>query len=101
MNVYDEIQKYWKAIAGALAPAAVLIVAGLTEQSDGGGTITQSEWITALAAVVITGGAVLAAPSNKTGKPDVVEPAAPQERPDPPYIPNSEASRTFPTDPTA
>lgn len=58
------IGQYWKAITGALAPGAVLIVAAVTEGSHGGTTITQAEWITAVATVVISGGAVYAAPRN-------------------------------------
>ena len=57
-------QRYWKAIAGALTPGAVVIVSSITPQSDAGSTITTSEWITAVAAIVISGGAVFAAPPN-------------------------------------
>lgn len=48
------IGRYWKAIAGFAAPAAVIIASAVTKASDGGETITQAEWITAACAAVIT-----------------------------------------------
>jgi hypothetical protein len=53
-------RKYWKAIIGALAPAAVVLGSAVLEKSDGGTAITTSEWLTALVAAVLTGGGVAA-----------------------------------------
>jgi recombinational DNA repair protein (RecF pathway) len=61
----ETVSLYWKAIAGAIAPGVVLIVAAVTPGSDGGSTITQAEWITAIAAIIISGGAVYSAPPNR------------------------------------
>ena len=62
-----QVTKYWKALIGFVTPGAVLITAAVTEGSPGGTTITQAEWITAVCAMVITGGAVAAGPRNKGG----------------------------------
>lgn len=62
----NRIGRYWKALAGAVAPGAVLIGAAVTEGSPGGASITQSEWVTAVVAVIVSGGAVYAAPANRT-----------------------------------
>jgi hypothetical protein len=75
-------QKYWKAIAGALAPGAVVIVSSVTSQSESGSTITTSEWITAAAAIIISGAAVYIAPPNDYSTPVQVE-----MKPDPPVAP--------------
>jgi len=55
-------EKYWKAIAGAITPGVVVIVGAVSSGSDGGTSITTSEWVTAIAAIILTGGAVYAAP---------------------------------------
>lgn len=57
--------KYWKAGVAFVAPGAVLVGAAVTEASEGGTTITTSEWVTALVACVVTSGAVYAAPKNR------------------------------------
>lgn len=64
-----KIQRYWKAIAGALAPGAVAIVWAVTGDSVDGSTITTSEWILAVCAIIISGGAVYAAPANDYSQP--------------------------------
>jgi hypothetical protein len=69
-------QRYWKAIAGALAPGAVTIVASVTPQSEGGSSITTSEWITALATIIISGAAVYVAPPNDYSEPAPTPPPA-------------------------
>jgi general stress protein CsbA len=76
-------QKYWKAIAGAIAPGVVVIVASVTSQSEGGSTITTSEWVTAVAAIILTGASVYAAPPNDYSTPVQVEmkPTPPPEEP--------------------
>lgn len=52
------LPRYWKAVMGFLAPAAVVISSSTLDSSAGGDTITQAEWITAGCAAVITAGAV-------------------------------------------
>lgn len=52
------IGKYWKAIAGFVAPGAVALGAALTAGSDGGTSITTTEWISAGIACVVTSAAV-------------------------------------------
>jgi len=68
-------QQYWKAILGFIVPGAVIIGSAVTSNSDGGTTITSSEWVTAIVAMIVTGGAV-AAKANA-----VPEPAAPPAEP--------------------
>lgn len=86
-------QKYWKAIAGAIAPGVVVIVASVTSQSEGGSTITTSEWVTAIAAIILSGAAVYVAPPNDYSTPAQTEykpshaAPAPPEQPLPPDEP--------------
>lgn len=63
-------QHYWKAILGFVVPGAVIIGSSVLDASDGGSTITQAEWITAIVAMIVTGGTVAAkgnAPKTPTG----------------------------------
>jgi|KBSMisStandDraft_5_1062788.scaffolds.fasta_scaffold12033_4 hypothetical protein len=62
-------QHYWKGILGFLVPGAVIIGSSVTGDSDGGSTITTAEWVTAVVAMIVTGGLVVAkanAPLNQT-----------------------------------
>lgn len=59
-----KIAPYAKAITGLLTPGAVVIGAAVTEVSEGGSRITTSEWVTALVACIITGGAVYRVPNK-------------------------------------
>lgn len=52
------VAQYWKAIVGFISPGAVIIGSSVLSGSDGGSTITQAEWITAIVACVITSGGV-------------------------------------------
>lgn len=52
------LSRMWKAILGFITPGAVVIGASLLEASDGGSTITSTEWKTALVAMVITAAGV-------------------------------------------
>lgn len=56
----NKAAQYWKAILGFIVPGAVIIGSSVLEGSDGGTTITTSEWITALVACIVTAGAVAA-----------------------------------------
>jgi hypothetical protein len=60
----DKIRPYWKAVVGFVAPAAVTIGAAVTSSSDGGTRITQTEWITALVACVVTSAGVYGVPNK-------------------------------------
>ena len=51
-------QHYWKGILAFLVPGAVVIGSSVTGNSDGGSTITTAEWVTALVAMIVTGGLV-------------------------------------------
>lgn len=51
-------QHYWKAILGFIMPGAVIIGSSVLESSDGGSTVTTAEWVTAIVAMIVTGGAV-------------------------------------------
>ena len=60
----NAVLPYFKAVLGFLTPGAVILGSAVTEASDGGTRITQAEVITALVAMVVTGGAVYAAPNR-------------------------------------
>jgi hypothetical protein len=51
-------QHYWKAILAFVVPGAVIIGSSVLDPSDGGSTITTSEWVTAAVACIVTAGAV-------------------------------------------
>jgi len=51
-------QHYWKAILAFVVPGAVIIGSSVLDASDGGSTITTSEWVTAAVACIVTAGAV-------------------------------------------
>jgi hypothetical protein len=61
----NRITPYWKALLGFIAPGAVLIGSAVTDGSQGGSSITTSEWVTAIVACVVTSAAVGFGPSNK------------------------------------
>ena len=54
------IGTYAKAIVGFVAPGLVTLGAALTNASDGGKAITQTEWLGALIACVVTAAGVYA-----------------------------------------
>lgn len=58
------IAPYAKALVGFITPGAVLIGAAVTEASDSGSRITTAEWVTALVACIVTGGAVYRTPNK-------------------------------------
>lgn len=61
-------QNYWKGILGFIVPGAVIIGASVLDGSDGGSTITSAEWITAVVAMIVTGGAVAAKGNANEGE---------------------------------
>lgn len=66
------IGRYWKAIAGFAAPAAVIIASATAATSDGGDAITKAEWITAACAAVITAAGVGFAKNRPANPPNDV-----------------------------
>lgn len=69
-------QEYWKAILGFLVPGAVVIGSAVTGNSESGSTITTSEWVTAIVAMIVTGAAV-GFKGNADPPPKAVPPAEP------------------------
>lgn len=68
-------QHYWKGILGFLVPGAIIIGSSVLSDSDGGTTITGSEWVTAVVAMIVTGAAVTVKGNANE------QPAAPVESP--------------------
>ena len=60
----EKIAPYWKAVIGFIAPAAVVIMASVTDASAGGQAITGGEWITALCTAIVTSAGVYAVPNK-------------------------------------
>jgi hypothetical protein len=77
-----KIGTYFKAIVGFVAPGVVAIGSALTVNSDGGGNITQYEWVSALIACLVTGGFVYAIPNQPYVKREQ-DPAMEDPAPDP------------------
>jgi hypothetical protein len=61
----DKLSPYWKAVIGFVTPGAVLLVSAVHEASAGGVDITVGEWVTAVAAMVITAGGVYTVPNRE------------------------------------
>lgn len=74
-------QHYWKGILAFLVPGAVIIGSAVTSGSDGGTTITQAEWITAVVAMIVTGGAVGFGPANAPAEAPPTDPTTPTVEP--------------------
>lgn len=60
----NSLKPYLKAIAGFIAPGAVLIGAAVTEMSSAGERVTTAEWVTALVACVVTSASVYSTPNK-------------------------------------
>lgn len=60
----EKIAPYYKAITAFVVPFLTQIVAAMTDASDGGSTITSSEWLTALLTSLVAGGVVFAVPNK-------------------------------------
>jgi hypothetical protein len=61
----NKVTRYWKAIAGLIAPAVVTVVAAVQGSSPGGTHITGGEWALIVVAALGTSGTVAAFPQNK------------------------------------
>ena len=60
------IGRYTKAIVGFVAPGLVIVATALTDASDGGSSITQTEWISAGIACVLTAAGVYAVKNKQS-----------------------------------
>ena len=60
----DTLRPYAKAVVAFIAPGATIAVASVQSGSEGGGTITSAEWVTIIATMIITAGAVHAVPNK-------------------------------------
>ena len=60
----EAIAPYYKAVTALLVPFLTLIGAALLETSDGGSTVMTNEWIAAVVAALLAGGAVFAVPNR-------------------------------------
>lgn len=56
----------WKAVAGFLAPGAVLLTGAILDSSPGGAGIVREEWVSMLVAMFVTGAAVHQTPNKDT-----------------------------------
>lgn len=56
-----------KAVVGFVAPAVVSLGVAVTAGSDGGSSITTSEWFTAVIAALVTSGFVYGVPNASSG----------------------------------
>ena len=60
------VAPYWKAVMAFIVPGATLLLnSALNMSSDGGTTVTGSEWFAAILTCIVTSGAVYAV-KNKT-----------------------------------
>ena len=64
--MFDKLAEYRKAIAAFATPGIIIIIASLTPASDGGSTITISEWLYVILAILGTGTIVAAVPNALT-----------------------------------
>lgn len=55
---------YLKSVFGFITPGAVILGSAVTAASDGGSTITQAEWVTAIVACIVTGSLVFGVPNR-------------------------------------
>ena len=62
----NEIKKYWKAVAGFVVPAIVVLGTAITAGSDGGTTLPTSEWVAAIIAAFGTSGVVYTGPNKQS-----------------------------------
>lgn len=64
MSTFDNVRPYAKAVVGFLAPGVVALAAAVQDGSAAGSTVTGGEWLTAVAACLVTGGAVFGVPNT-------------------------------------
>jgi len=66
--VVDDPKKPWKMIGAFLTPLVLMLINFFTENSDGGTTITGSEWTTLATTCVLTAAATFGLSNPKTLK---------------------------------
>jgi hypothetical protein len=64
MNPLDKIAPYYKAAAAVAVPFLTSVGAAMVESSDGGSSITTTEWVSAAVVGLVAGGAVFAVPNR-------------------------------------
>ena len=62
----DRIRPYAKAVVAFVTPGVVALGAAFQEGSPGGTSVTSSEWVAVVAAMLVTGGAVFGVPNTDT-----------------------------------
>jgi hypothetical protein len=60
----NAVLPYAKAVVGFLTPGVLALVAANQAESPGGSAVTSSEWISVLAACILTGGLVFGVPNK-------------------------------------
>lgn len=60
----DKLKPYAKAFAAFLVPFAGQVVAAMQDGSQGGSTITSTEWVTAVLTSLVASGAVFGIPNR-------------------------------------
>lgn len=75
------INRYWKSIVAFIAPGAVLLGAATMDETPGGESITQGEFVRAVVAMIVTAGAVLVVPGDPVRKAEVSKSASSNEGP--------------------
>jgi hypothetical protein len=82
-----KIPRYWKAVVGAITPGVVALGTAVVDSSDGGSTVTRTEWVGIVLAMLLTGGAVAAKrnlqPAGEPYDPTVSEAEVTPPPPDP------------------
>jgi hypothetical protein len=69
-----KLAQYWKGILGFITPGVVAFGVAVTEGSDGGETVTQTEWVGIVVAMLVTGGLVTAKRNGVSGDPTTSTP---------------------------
>lgn len=69
------LNRYWKAAVGFVAPGVALLGAATLDETPGGDAITQGELIRAVVTMVVTAAAVYAVPGDPSRKDPSVPPS--------------------------
>ena len=64
MSALDKVAPYYKAATAVAVPFLTSVGAALVESSDGGSSITTTEWVSAAVVSLVAGGAVFAVPNK-------------------------------------
>lgn len=69
-----KLAQYWKGILGFITPGVVAFGVAVTEGSDGGTDVTQTEWVGIVVAMLLTGGLVAAKRNGPSSDPTTSTP---------------------------